>query len=173
MAKEKPIEESHFIVFYSLGVVAWTLLCTAVCGYYHIENIEILISLGVFLLGFSFLAVTVMPIPMCVVGGCGLLIPEMNSVLGLAALVIGALPIILAFTTSDALLDTLKKPAWVLSIGGATSMCYFGAVYTGAGCALSLLFWLASQALAKRDRERFLAQKAAWEEMRKRRREGL
>lgn len=167
---EKPIEESHFIVFYALGVVAWTLLCTAACGYYHIENIEILISLGVFLLGFTFLAVTVMPIPMCVVGGCGLLIPEMNSVLGLVALCIGALPIILAFTTSDALLDALKKPAWVLSIGGAASMCYFGAVYTGAGCALSLLFWLASLNLAGRDRARFLAgRKAAWEEKRRRR----
>lgn len=170
---EKPIEESHFIAFYALGVVAWTLLCTAACGYYHIENIEILISLGVFLLGFTFLAVTVMPIPMCVVGGCGLLIPEMNSVLGLVALCIGALPIILAFTTSDALLDALKKPAWVLSIGGAVAMCSFGAVYTGAGCALSLLFWLASLNLAGRDRARFLAGKAAWEEKRRRRRAGL
>lgn len=173
MAKEKPIEESRFIVFYALGVVAWTLLCAAACGYYHIANIEILISLGVFLLGFSFLAVTVMPFPLCVVGGCGLLIPEMNSVLGLVALAIGALPIILAFTTSDALLDALKKPAWVLSIGGAAAMCFFGAVYTGAGCALSLLFWLASLALAERDRARFLEGKAAWEEMRKHRREGL
>lgn len=173
MAKEKSIEETHFIVFYALGVVAWTLLCAAACGYYHIENIEILISLGVFLLGFSFLAVTVMPIPMCVVGGCGLLIPEMNSVLGLVSLCIGALPIIFAFTTSDALLDALKKPAWVLSIGGAASMCYFGAVYTGAGCGFSLVLWLVSLALAKRDRALFLEEKAAWEEKRRRSREGV
>lgn len=173
MAKEKPIEESRFIVFYGIGVAAWTLLCAAACGYYHIENIEILISLGVFLLGFTFLAVTVMPFPMCVVGGCGLLIPEMNSVLGLVALCIGALPIILAFTTSDALLDALKKPAWVLSIGGAAAMCYFGAVYTGAGCGVSLVLWLVSVALAKRDRALFLEGKAAWEEKRRRRREGM
>lgn len=171
--QETPIEESYFIVFYGMGVAAWTLLCAFACAYYHIEEIEILISLGVFLLGFTFLAVTVMPFPMCVVGGCGLMVPEMNSVLGLAALAIGALPIILAFRTSDALLDALKKPAYVFCLGGAAALCYFGALYTGVGCGLSLLLWHVSLTLAERERARVLEGKAAWEEKRSQRRKGL